>query len=91
MSEAFRWTKKLELELEHVRWRHAGLDSAEEARLLDQLDALWWQMTDEERQTIDAMPSRSLIRSEPEAPTDLMDVPTELGDVRPHRRLAESA
>lgn len=57
--------RELERKLIHVRWLHRGLDSSEEEALLEEMDAAWWKMSEEQRARIDAEPPRSLIRSEP--------------------------
>lgn len=57
--------RELERKLIHTRWLHRGLDSPDEDALLEAMDEMWWKMTVEERERIDAEPPRSLIRMAP--------------------------
>jgi hypothetical protein len=35
-----------------MRWIHGGQESAEEDAILDQMDDLWWQLTEQERECL---------------------------------------
>ena len=64
MSEDVRRHRELERRLRHVRWLKQGLESEEEDRLLDEMDALWWELSEEERGLLDDDPT-TLLRSQP--------------------------
>jgi hypothetical protein len=66
MSEALLRYQELEDELVAVRWRYAGNESDEEDRLLDEMDGVWWQLSEPERDGLRGRPPRSLLR--PRAP-----------------------
>ena len=66
MSEALRRYLELEDELVAERWRYAGNESDEEDRLLDEMDGVWWQLSESERDELRRRPPRSLLR--PRAP-----------------------
>ncbi len=42
--------------LGYVRWRHLGRESAEEDGVLEQMDGLWWHMSDEDRNRAETVP-----------------------------------
>ena len=67
MSEALTEHRSLERKLVHIRWINAGCESAEEDALLEQMDEVWWDLTDEERAAINKEPPKSLIRTWPDA------------------------
>jgi len=52
-------------ELVHKRWINLGCPFSEEAALLEQMHRLWSQLTQEERDVIDAKPPESLIGTAP--------------------------
>ena len=62
MSNELRRYQELEDDLVAVRWRHAGFDSEEEDRLLEEMDGLWWRLSTTERDALQARPPRSLLR-----------------------------
>lgn len=64
MSEASREYLELQKGLVRIRWMHQGTESPEEDALLDEMDAVWWQLTDEERHTVNSSEPKSLIRWE---------------------------
>jgi hypothetical protein len=65
MSDALGPYRVLEERLIQVRWLNMGFESAEEDALLEEMDELWWNLTDEEKDMIHREPSRSLIRTAP--------------------------
>ena len=75
-----------------VRWLYSGMESDEEDRLLDEMDIVWLNLTDEERVKIQALPSKSIIVSQPKK--ILQDTPLqspvhrELVDTPEHREAA---
>ena len=62
MSKALDRYRELEEELIRIRWLHGGFDSDEEDRDIDEMDRLWWAMSEEERHMLEAEPRRSYIR-----------------------------
>jgi len=48
MSPALEQYRLLQIKLEELLVKNAGLESEEEDLLLDEMDHLWHQMTDEE-------------------------------------------
>jgi hypothetical protein len=66
MNEALRRYLELDDELVAVRWRYAGNESDEEDQLLDEMDGVWWQLSESERDELRGRPPRSLLR--PRAP-----------------------
>lgn len=62
------------------RWLHAGLESAEEDDLLERMDATWFELTDDERCHVQALPTRSILRVAPQR--RLVDTPRTLGPRR---------
>jgi hypothetical protein len=62
MSEALRRYLELDDELVAVRWRCAGNESDEEDQLLDEMDGVWWQLSESERDEVRGRSPRSLLR-----------------------------
>jgi hypothetical protein len=85
MSDALAPYRALEDKLIQVRWLNMGYESAEEDALLEEMDELWWNLSDEERDMIHGEPSRSLIRTTPpsEGCTDVVTpgLPLRVGKV----------
>jgi hypothetical protein len=63
MSEGVRRHRELERKLRHVRWLNQGLESEEEERLLDEMEALWWELSERERGLLDKDDPTTLVRS----------------------------
>ena len=61
MSPGYDEFRRHEEALIRLRQRNQGRDSREEDALLEIMDAAWWQLTDAERQEIDAEVPRSWI------------------------------
>lgn len=55
MSDVFGRYTLLRTVLGHVRWTHLGYESEEEDAILDEMDGLWWAMTEQEREIIEGM------------------------------------
>jgi len=49
VTEVMAAYRALELRLWHVRWRHEGEESPEEDAILDDMERVWLQLSDEER------------------------------------------
>lgn len=63
MSNLVRRHRLLEQRLCIVRWFNRGAESQEEDSIVDQMEALWWQMSSDERDEVDRDPApHSLIR-----------------------------
>jgi hypothetical protein len=58
VSKAFDEYITMLTNLDQVRSLHKGLESDIEDKLLDDMDAAWLILTDEERATIQALPSK---------------------------------
>jgi len=56
MSNALTQYRLQEKQLRYVWWRHCGLESDEEDNIRDVMEKLWWELTDTERDQIDAEP-----------------------------------
>ncbi len=62
MSEAFERYRSLEHDLIHIRWQHAGFDSEEEESILEDMDVVWYELSEEEQQLLYSEGAKSLIR-----------------------------
>jgi len=49
MTENLAEHRQLERRLWMTRWMHEGQESAEEDAILDELEAVWWKLSDDER------------------------------------------
>lgn len=47
-KEFFRY-RQLEQQLWMTRWRHSGDESSEEDALVEEMDAAWWQLSEDEQ------------------------------------------
>ena len=66
MSEALNNYRELQRKLTWVRWEHAGCESEQEDRVLEEMDGVWHDLASAERAMISAEPSRmDMIRSTP--------------------------
>ncbi len=52
MSERPGRYREFEIRLLHTRWVHGGQESAEEDALLEEMDDLWWKLTEQERESL---------------------------------------
>ena len=52
MSEAFERYRSLELDLIYVRWQHAGFESEEEESILEDMDVVWYELSEEEQELL---------------------------------------
>lgn len=66
MSESLDKYRYLLRELIFIRWIHCGFESEEEDQTLEKMDEVWWKLTEEERETMQALPTQSLLRSQAE-------------------------
>ena len=62
MSEAFEQYRSLERDLIYVRWQHAGFESEEEDPILDAMEEVWYELSEEEQQLLYSEGTKSLIR-----------------------------
>ncbi|MFT5431745.1 MAG: hypothetical protein ACI9OJ_002443 [Myxococcota bacterium] len=62
MISPFHRYSALEDDLVYVRWVHQGLESAAEDELLEEMDEVWAELSASERESIEAMLPRSIIR-----------------------------
>lgn len=62
MSEAFERYRSLEHDLIHIRWQHAGFESEEEDPILDAMEEVWYELSEEEQQLLYSEGTKSLIR-----------------------------
>ena len=68
MSDALLRYRSLERKLIHTRWINQGFESGEEDALLEGMDEVWWQLSDEKRDMLNKEPPKSLIRAGPPGP-----------------------
>jgi hypothetical protein len=64
MAEVIGKYKELQKKLTFVRWINDGLESEEEDVILELMDKCWLELTDEEREEINANPVKSLTCTE---------------------------
>lgn len=64
MSGALEQYNNLLNELIHTRWIYAGMECEQEDKLLEKMDEVWNELTEHEREQLQALPTRSIIRSE---------------------------
>jgi hypothetical protein len=61
MSATFDNYMTMLINLDRVRSLYKGLESDAEDKLLDEMDAAWQALTDEEREKIQALPSSTTL------------------------------
>ena len=62
MSDALQQHRALERELIYIRWKHAGLESEEEESILDTMEEIWYELSEEEQNELNSEGTKSLIR-----------------------------
>ncbi len=62
MSDALQRYRSLEADLIHIRWQYAGLESEEEEPILDAMEEVWYELSEEEQQVLYREGTKSLIR-----------------------------
>ena len=62
MSDALQRHRALERELIYIRWKHAGLESGEEESILDAMEEIWYDLSEEEQNELNNEGTKSLIR-----------------------------
>lgn len=86
MSDAMnRYLDSLD-QLVRIRWLHEGQESPQEDELLEEMDRTWWTMAQQERDHVQSLPTRSIMRSVPNR--RLVDTPAGAG---PRRVLVDVA
>ena len=65
MSDALSRYRSLERKLIHTRWMNLGYESAEEDVLLEDMDEVWCQLSEEERNMANKERPKSLIHNGP--------------------------
>ena len=73
MSDGIGRHRELERRLKHMRRANGGLESSEEEGILDEMEELWWQLSEEERKVLDKDDPESLIRPSPQPQGDAQD------------------
>lgn len=63
MNDAFSRYRELEEQLVRIRWMYQGMESDEEDAILEEMDEVWWRLTEEERQRLNEQKPESLILS----------------------------
>ena len=61
MSDAFGRYRSLERDLIYIRWQHAGFESKEEEPILDAMEEVWYELSEEEQQLLYSEGTKSLI------------------------------
>ncbi|HEY3320474.1 MAG TPA: hypothetical protein VGP72_08410 [Planctomycetota bacterium] len=74
MSDALEGYRQLQDKLSWVRWTHLGHDSDEEDAVLDEMDGVWWSLSEEERRSISAEPPRADLIQGEQKTTSVVDV-----------------
>ena len=62
MSEAYKRYRSLERDLIYIRWQHAGFESEEEETILDEMEKVWYELSEKEQQLLYSEGTKSLIR-----------------------------
>ena len=62
MSDAFQRYRSLETDLIYIRWQYAGLESEAEDPILDAMEEIWYELSEEEQQVLYHEGTKSLIR-----------------------------
>ena len=62
MSDALQRYRALEEDLIYIRWQYAGLESEEEEPILDAMEDIWYELSEEEQQVLYREGTKSLIR-----------------------------
>ncbi len=60
--DALQRYRALEEALIHIRWQHAGLESAEEEPVLDSMEEIWYELSEEQQNELNSEGTKSLIR-----------------------------
>ena len=61
MSDALHRHRALERELIYIRWKYAGLESEEEESILDAMEEIWYELSEEEQDELNSEGTQSLI------------------------------
>lgn len=62
MSDALQQHRALERELIYIRWKYAGLESEEEESILDAMEDIWYELSEEEQNELNSEGTQSLMR-----------------------------
>lgn len=62
MSDALQQHRDLERELIYIRWKYAGLESEEEDSILDAMEDIWYELSEEEQNELNSEGTKSLMR-----------------------------
>lgn len=73
MSERLDAYRALEARLAWIRWIHAGIETAEEEQLIDEMEVSWWRLSDEERAVANGEPVHTLTTVPPTLDRDTRD------------------
>ena len=69
MSDALQRYRSLEADLIYIRWQYAGLESEAEDPILDAMEEIWYELSEEEQQVLYREGTKSLIRDNDEKPS----------------------
>ena len=64
MSDALQRHRALERDLIYIRWQYAGLESEEEEPILDAMEEIWYELSEEEQNELNSEGTKSLIRDD---------------------------
>ena len=64
MSDALQRYRALEEDLIYIRWQYAGLESEEEEPILDAMEEIWYELSEEEQNELNSEGTKSLIRDD---------------------------
>ncbi len=88
MSEDFKKYRDLQKKLTWIRWSHLGHESDEEDALLDEMDVVWWKLSDPERAKISSEPSRKDPLTSANLDVNIVDVDVETEPGRVRKKIA---
>ena len=75
MSDALQQHRALERELIYIRWKYAGLESEEEESILDAMEEVWYELSEEEQDELNSEGTKSLIRDNDDKEESPMETP----------------
>jgi hypothetical protein len=68
MSESMKTFRELERKLMFIRFCHGGLESKDEDFVLEEMDEVWWQLSQQERDQISSEGPKTLLNQELPSP-----------------------
>ena len=72
-SDALQKHRALERELIYVRWKYAGLESEEEESILDAMEDIWYELSEEEQNELNSEGTQPLMRDNDALAKELLE------------------